>query len=127
MTIVRSLIDTAAGAIEGDLDLQRRLRALIVLLGIGGGTPSQSSAPAAHLTVVAYAKRSSLSERTIWKYVGAGLPTLGTGRGRRVDVERADDWRRRQGRQADAVIELDEARRRARKAATRVSKARSPA
>jgi hypothetical protein len=119
--IVHGLITAVVDAVEGSPDLQRRLRALAVLVGIGGGTPSQSSASAAYLTVAAYSERASLSERTVWKYITAGLPTVGTGRGRRVDVERADEWRRRQGRQADAVVELDEARRRARKAATRVT------
>jgi hypothetical protein len=42
----------------------------------------------------AYAKRVGLSLRTLRDLIDEGLPTIGSGRLRRVDVEAADRWLR---------------------------------
>jgi hypothetical protein len=61
-----------------------------------------------------YARRVALSERTVWTLIAQGLPTIGSGRARRVDVARADEWLRgpRKG-EVDAALEA-QARRAAR-------------
>jgi hypothetical protein len=50
--------------------------------------------------------------------VARGLPTIGSGRSRRVDVERADVWLRNERDAVDDVIE-----RSARQSARRIAKA----
>jgi hypothetical protein len=42
--------------------------------------------------IAAYADRVGLSARKIHELIQGGLPTVGTGRLRRVDVEAADAW-----------------------------------
>ena len=55
--------------------------------------------------VAAFAKRVGISERTAWTLVARGMPTAGTGRGRRVDVARAVEWMRAQTTTVDDAIE----------------------
>jgi hypothetical protein len=45
-------------------------------------------------TAKAYAARAGVSLRTVRKLVADGLPTVGSGRMRRIDVKRADAWMR---------------------------------
>jgi len=71
-----------------------------------------------YLSVAKFAEHVSLSERTVWSLVAKGLPTIGAGRGRRVDVRAAVEWMRGQREQLDDAVERD-ARRAARKAADR--------
>jgi hypothetical protein len=47
-----------------------------------------------YLRAAEYARRVSVSERTVWALVTRGLPTIGRGKSRRIDVARADEWLR---------------------------------
>jgi len=113
MNVARDLIATALDAIEKDPEIQRRLRDVIRLLA-SPTTPHDAEFE----RVAEFAKRVALSERTIWKFVKSGMPTIGVGRARRIDVARAVEWLRRHREQRDVVVEL-EARRRARAASQR--------
>jgi len=75
---------------------------------------------AVYMRVVDYARRVSMGERTIWALVARGLPSVGSGRGRRVDVAGADVWMREQGGQVDGAVEWA-ARTSARSAARRAA------
>ncbi len=80
-----------------------------------------SPAPAVlYCRVGQYAERVALSESTVWGLVKRGLPVVGSGRARRVDVARADRWLAEQSMQVDNAVERD-ARSRARAAAKRVA------
>jgi hypothetical protein len=68
--------------------------------------------------VAIFAKRIAVSERTGWSLVSKGMPTIGSGRGRRVDVARALEWLRREGQRVDDAVERS-ARAAARRAAAR--------
>jgi predicted DNA-binding transcriptional regulator AlpA len=81
-------------------------------------TPANDST-ALYLRVPGYAKRVSLSERTIWSLISKGLPTIGAGRSRRVDVARADEWLRERRDHVDDALER-QARAAAGRAAGRV-------
>jgi phage terminase Nu1 subunit (DNA packaging protein) len=48
-----------------------------------------------------YAARVGYSVRTIENFIGEGLPTVGKGRLRRVDVEPADEWIRNRAARED--------------------------
>jgi hypothetical protein len=55
--------------------------------------------------VAEYAKRLNLSERHGWSLVSLGLPTIGTGKARRVDVRAADQWLREQPARVEGAVE----------------------
>jgi hypothetical protein len=76
--------------------------------------PPASEEPV-YMRVAAYAKRAQISERHVWSLVRKGMPTVGSGRSRRVDVARADEWLRAHGQTDDAI------ERRARADATRAA------
>jgi hypothetical protein len=80
-------------------------------------TPATVSAPL-YLKVSDFAMRLAVSERHAWDLVKQGLPTIGQGRGRRVDVVEADRWLRTRHDEVDVATEKD-ARRRARAAAAK--------
>ncbi len=70
--------------------------------------------------VPAYAERTGVSERKMWDLVAKGLPTIGAGRARRVDVRAADEWLR-----AQAALDVNDAlERRARLDARRLAQAK---
>ncbi len=118
MTIGRDLLLEMIGAIEHDVALADRVR---LVLGMG---PTAAAEPAViYLRVPAYARRASMSERSVWSLVARGLPTIGAGRSRRVDVARADGWLRdqREAVAVDGAVET-KARRAARRAAGRVTR-----
>ena len=72
--------------------------------------------------VADYARRVRVSERTAWNWVRQGVPTIGQGRTRRVDVHAADHWlRARGGEQLDDAVE-----RRARTDARQATRRRAP-
>ena len=106
------LVDIVA-ALREEPALARELRTLL-------GAEAEPHVPSAQLfmRVPAYAARVSLAERTVWNMVARGLPTIGSGRSRRVDVERADVWLRNERDAVDDVIE-----RSARQSARRAAKA----
>jgi hypothetical protein len=66
-----------------------------------------------------YAAHVSVSERTVWNLIARGLPTIGKGRSRRIDVERADLWLRNERAAVDDSVEQS-ARESARRAARAV-------
>jgi hypothetical protein len=107
------LVDIVA-ALREEPALARELRTLL------GAEASEQHVASAQLfmRVPAYAARMSLAERTVWNMVARGLPTIGSGRSRRVDVERADVWLRNERDAVDDVIE-----RSARQSARRAAKA----
>lgn len=109
-----ALVASAVEALEADPALAARARRVL-------GLVAPMSAPeveALYLKVPDYAKRIAVSESTAWALVKRGLPTIGAGRSRRVDVRRADEWLRSERDHVDQAVEHD-ARRRARKAAGR--------
>lgn len=101
--------------IERDEALRARVRALV---GSEASPPARSDVE--FETIPAFATRVSASKRHIWNLVRSGLPTIGTGRARRVDVRRALEFLRGRDARRDGVIELD-ARRRARAVAARTA------
>jgi hypothetical protein len=107
------LVDIVA-ALREEPALVRELRTLL------GAEASEQHVASAQLfmRVPTYAARVSLAERTVWNMVARGLPTIGSGRSRRVDVERADVWLRNERDAVDDVIE-----RSARQSARRAAKA----
>jgi len=114
VSIGRDLLLEIVEAAESDPALAERVRR-----ALGVPSPAPEEAPAAiYLRVAEYARRVSLGERTVWALVSRGLPTVGTGRGRRIDVARADEWLRSQRDRVDAETEA-QARRAARQAAAK--------
>ncbi len=110
----REILVDIVTALREEPALARELRTLL------GAEPSEQNVASAQLfmRVPAYAARVSLGERTVWNMVSRGLPTIGSGRSRRVDVERADVWLRNDRHAVDDVIE-----RSARQSARRAAKA----
>ena len=45
-----------------------------------------------YMTVAAYAERLSVSPRTIFRLIVAGLPSIRVGGSRRIACDRADAW-----------------------------------
>ncbi len=48
--------------------------------------------PAPYVAIGEYAERVRMSKRTIRNFLDAGMPSVGSGRGRRIEVEVADRW-----------------------------------
>ncbi len=113
-TVGRELLMGIVAALKEEPALAAELRALF-----GMAAPdSTSTTGELFMRVSNYATRVSLSERTVWGLVARGLPTVGSGRTRRVDVERADAWLRSERGAIDDVVE-----RSARLAARRAARA----
>jgi hypothetical protein len=110
----REILVDIVTALREEPALARELRTLL------GAEASEQNVASAQLfmRVPAYAARVSLGERTVWNMVSRGLPTIGSGRSRRVDVERADVWLRNDRDAVDDVVE-----RSARQSARRAAKA----
>ena len=90
--VLRALADTVAQVVA-----ERVIAALRV--------PAAAHDPI-FMKVPAYAERIGVSERHAWKLAKEGLPTIGEGRARRVDVVRADEWlRARSAATSDDSIE----------------------
>ncbi len=116
MSLVRQVLVAALDALESDATLQDRVRRL---LGVSGSPASPADVQ--FETVGAFSERVSLSERRMWQLVREGLPTVGIGRSRRVDVRRAIEWLRDPSRRVGSEVERD-ARRRARLAARQAAR-----
>jgi hypothetical protein len=114
MSIGRDLLLEIVEAAERDPALAERVRRA---LGVQRVEPTEAPT-AMYLRAAEYAQRVSLGERTVWALVSRGLPTVGSGRGRRIDVARADEWLRSQPDRVDAEMEM-QARRAARRAAAK--------
>lgn len=110
--IGREILIGIVAALKDEPALAGELRSL---LGVEAPKMTPDSAQL-FMRVSAYAARVSLSERTVWSMIARGLPTIGSGRSRRVDVERADLWLRSERDAVDDAIEQS-ARRSARRAA----------
>jgi hypothetical protein len=108
----REILGGIVAALREDPALARDLREL---LGVAGTEPKADSSRL-FVRVREYAARVSLGERTVWTMITRGLPTVGKGRSRRVDVERANVWLRNERRAVDDSIERS-ARASARRAA----------
>jgi hypothetical protein len=80
--------------------------------------PARAEPEPIYLRVPAYAERVAMGERTVWTLVRKGLPCIGVGRSRRVDVRAADTWLKGEQEHVDDAIERD-ARRAARARASR--------
>lgn len=108
----REILAGIVVALREEPALARDLRDLL------GTAPSEAKVDSAQLfmRVRAYATRISLSERTVWNLIARGLPTIGKGGSRRVDVERADLWLRNERTAVDDSVEQS-ARASARRAA----------
>jgi hypothetical protein len=59
-----------------------------------------------YMKVEAYGARVGLSRRTVFTRIDEGLPTIGQGKSRRVDVARADAWLGARGERVDNAIEM---------------------
>jgi len=91
-----ALLDAVVTAAEQNPALADRLRALLA--------PAVNVEPVAiYQRVSDYAARIGVSKRTGWSLVAAGMPTIGAGRYRRVDVARADEWLRARSQTDDAI------------------------
>lgn len=117
MSVLRALVDE----LERDPELVARLRRL---LGAGETPPAFDGTPAA-MRADDFAKHVGLSRRRIFDLAAKGLPCIGEGRARRVDVAPALAWLRagadRGTPKAAADAELDAV---ARDAATRAQRRR---
>jgi hypothetical protein len=111
----REILVGFISALRNEPALAQELREL---LGITAAEPKRDSV---HLfmRVRDYAERVSLGERTVWNMMARGLPTVGKGRSRRVDVVRADVWLRNEPTAVDDSVERS-ARECARRAARAV-------
>ncbi len=110
----REILVGMLGALKEDPALAREIREL---LGVAASAPRLDSEPI-FMRALPYAARVGLSERTVWKLIHRGLPTVGKGRSRRVDVKRADVWLRNEQATVDDGVE-----RSARESARRAAKA----
>jgi hypothetical protein len=90
-------------AIEADPALASRVRAV---LNTGDRVPVQQHEPEIlYSTAAQYAERHAVSLRTVRSWISAGMPTVGDGRTRRVDVRGADQWRRARAGDDDSIAE----------------------
>ena len=118
MSIARELLLGMLDAIDADPALAARVRAV---LGVGvttGEVPAQAP-EILYATATQYAERHAVSLRTVRSWISDGLPCVGDGRTRRVDVRAADAWRRHRAGGDDALAERarrDAARETARRA-----------
>jgi hypothetical protein len=117
MSFGRDVLVEIINAAERDPALAERMRRV---LGMAPVEPVDGSSPI-YLRAAEYARRVSVSERTVWALVTRGLPTIGRGKSRRIDVARADEWLRGQRDQVDVAIQA-QARRAARHAAAKESR-----
>jgi hypothetical protein len=117
MSIGRDLLLEIVDAAERDPALAERVRRVLGARQV----EEAKEATAIYLRATEYARRVSLSERTVWALVSRGLPTVGTGKSRRIDVARADEWLRCQRSEVDAALE-EQARRAAHRAARRAAR-----
>lgn len=108
MNFARELV----AELRADPALAAELRAMLGVQAV-----AQTEPAAIYLPAVAYARRVSLSERTIWNLIARGLPCIGQGRTRRVAVTDADAWLRARRDHVDDAVE-----RQARAAARKVSR-----
>lgn len=116
MTIAREIISAVVAELRADPSLARELRELL-----GVAATSKGEAPEMlYMRVPEYATRIAVSERAAWSMVARGMPTIGSGRMRRVDVRRADAWLRDRHEAIDDAVEKS-ARASARKAAKRIA------
>jgi hypothetical protein len=83
-----SLLRAVLDEIERDPELVERLRRLL-----GAQSVAAPSGPAA-MRIADYARHTGVSVRHVHALVRRGLPCLGSGRTRRVDVARALAWMR---------------------------------
>jgi hypothetical protein len=117
MSFGRDLLLEIIDAAERDPALAERVRRVL-----GVQPVNDAKEPVAlYLRASEYARRLSLGERTVWELVAQGLPTIGSGKSRRIDVARADEWLRGQRDRVDAAIQAH-AQRAAHRAAAKVSR-----
>ncbi|MGA3123472.1 MAG: hypothetical protein ABSF69_22100 [Polyangiaceae bacterium] len=117
MSFGRDLLLEIIDAAERDPALAERVRRMLGVQRVEEAKERE----AIYLRAAEYARRISLAERTVWALVARGLPTIGSGRSRRIDVAQADEWLRGQRDRVDAAIQ-SQARRAAQRAAAKVSR-----
>ena len=110
MSVARELLLGLVAELRADPTLAAELRSIL-----GVASPAPQPEPI-YLAVRAYARRLGVSERTAWSWAAAGMPCVGAGRTRRVDVRAADAWLRDRRDVADDAVER-QARAAARRAA----------
>ena len=115
MSIGSDLLVEVLDAIERDPELAARVRRLL------GVAPPVAEPTPIYERVASFARRVSLSERSIWTLASEGMPMVGSGRGRRVDVARAIAWIRERNDAVDDAVER-EARASAARAAGRAAR-----
>jgi hypothetical protein len=105
-----TLLGELVAALERRPDLAARIRAVV----------APPAPERIYATPAQAAKHFGVSRRTLFKLLAEGLPAIGSGRARRVDIGRATEWLRARG-QADDAVEL-----RARRDATRAARKALP-
>lgn len=117
MSFGRDLLLEIIDAAERDPAIAERVRRMLGVQHV-----EEAKEPEAiYLRAVEYARRISLAERTVWALISEGLPTVGSGKARRIDVARADEWLRGRRQRVDAAIQA-QARRAAQRAAAKASR-----
>jgi hypothetical protein len=84
------LLREALDALKADPRLARELRQAL-------GVEAPAAEPILFMRVSDFAEHVAMSERAVWSLLKKGLPSVGAGRTRRVDVERALLWIRSNG------------------------------
>ena len=107
-----------AAALRAQAEAHEALAAALRAEADAIGAEAPAAPASLYLPVAAFAARVALSERTIWTFVRKGMPVIGSGRGKRIDVVRADAWLAEHRDAVDSGVEL-QARTAARAAARR--------
>lgn len=102
-SLAAELLEAIVRRVETDPALAARLR------GVLGAEP-QAPQGAPFMRVEEYAARRGFSRKSVERWIRSGMPSLGEGVGRRVDVERADAWLRARSNNTD-VSEAEAAER----------------
>lgn len=109
-------LEAQADELEAEA-LHLRARAKRARIGLSASSARTPTAEPVHLTRTEYARRSSVSEATVSRWLAEGMPALPVGSTVRIDSLAADEWRRARGRRPtrakakgipDADVDVDE-------------------
>jgi hypothetical protein len=78
--------------------VRARGRTQLALARLANAATTPRSADARQLTRNEYARRSSVSDATVTRWIDLGMPTIPVGSTVRIDPAAADEWRRARGR-----------------------------
>lgn len=96
--LAQELLDALVHRLETDPQLSNRLREVLA--------PDRAEgASLAFMRVDEYGVRRGVARCAVERWMREGMPVIGNGRGRRIDVERADAWLRARTRGAPVTAE----------------------